>query len=60
MGGISHRDWKECYQNVDVMIMPNMHAKDDVKGFDIIVSGASLARRVVIASNENQTMHKVQ
>ncbi|MDE7366223.1 MAG: glycosyltransferase family 4 protein [Lachnospiraceae bacterium] len=51
LGRISDKDWKECYQNADVFVMPNIHVEDDVEGFGIVAAEASLAGMIVVASN---------
>lgn len=51
LGRISDEDWKECYENADVFVMPNIHVDNDVEGFGIVAAEASLAGLIVVASN---------
>ena len=51
LGRISDEDWKECYQNADVFVMPNIHVENDVEGFGIVAAEASLSGLLVVASN---------
>ena len=51
LGRISDEDWKECYQNADVFVMPNIHVENDVEGFGIVAAEASLSGLIVVASN---------
>lgn len=51
LGRISDNDWKECYQNADIFVMPNIHVENDVEGFGIVAAEASLSGLIVVASN---------
>lgn len=51
LGRISDEDWKECYRNADVFVMPNIHVENDVEGFGIVAAEASLSGLIVVASN---------
>lgn len=51
LGKISDEDWKECYENADVFVMPNIHVDNDVEGFGIVAAEASLSGLIVVASN---------
>lgn len=51
LGRISDADWKECYRNADVFVMPNIHVENDVEGFGIVAAEASLSGLIVVASN---------
>lgn len=51
LGRISDEDWRTCYLNADVFIMPNIHIQGDVEGFGIVAAEASLAGLIVVASD---------
>lgn len=51
LGRISDEEWKECYQNADVFVMPNIRVENDVEGFGIVAAEASLSGLIVVASN---------
>ena len=50
LGRVSDDDLKECYDNADVFIMPNIHVENDMEGFGIVAVEASLRGLIVLAS----------
>lgn len=51
LGRVSDQDLLDCYFNVDLFVMPNIHIENNVEGFGLVALEASLAGTLVIASD---------